>query len=117
MFEQAGVELRVLPVVGIGSVCRRQGTRGAINVFVRLKSDGLRLHGFGLKTTALRSLDSFLYSSDSLAWSFRARRKQLRCGQPSSSCKNHLHYALEWRDSVLGSMGVAPVQLGLAWPT
>jgi hypothetical protein len=115
MFEQAGVDLSVLPVIGIGSVCRRQGTLGAINVLVRLKADGLRLHGFGLKTTALRSLDRFLVSSDSMAWSFRARRKQLTCGVPPSSCKNHLHYALEWRDSVVQRMGTASVQLGIAW--
>jgi hypothetical protein len=105
MFEGAGVALSDMPVVGIGSVCRRQGTQGAAEVLTRLSSDGLRLHGFGLKTIALRTLDTLLASSDSLAWSFRARRRDLSCGDPPTSCRNHMHYALEWRESVLAAQG------------
>ena len=36
----------------------------------------LRLHGFGLKTTALSApgITRMLYSADSMAWSYNARR-------------------------------------------
>jgi len=113
MYERAGVRLRELPIVGIGSVCRRQGTRGAVDLLVRLSSAGLRLHGFGLKTTALRALSSFLASSDSMAWSYEAMKRGIGCGQPRTPCANHLHYALDWRQRVLDVMGTGSVQLGL----
>ena len=113
MYERMGVPLASLPVVGIGSVCRRQGVRGAIDLLVRLHGEGLRLHGFGLKTTAVRPLASFLASSDSMAWSYGAMRHGLRCGDPPTSCANHMHHALEWRDSVLASFDTEPLQLGL----
>lgn len=64
--------------VGVGSVCRRNGDPSAIeNVLLavyRARPD-LRLHGFGLKTTALSSglVLSLLHSADSMAWSFAAR--------------------------------------------
>jgi hypothetical protein len=112
MYEQAGVSLDRLPIVGIGSVCRRQSTRGAVDVLVALSAAGIRLHGFGLKTTALRSLDAFLASSDSMAWSYEAMKKRTRCGEPLAACANHLHYALEWRDRVLQATGTRAVQLG-----
>lgn len=104
----AGVDLTTLPVVGIGSVCRRQGVQGAINLLVGLAKDGLKLHGFGLKTTAVRVIGSLLKSSDSLAWSYEARRRKERCGVPRTTCANHLHYALEWRDYVLSAVSAVP---------
>jgi hypothetical protein len=110
MYERAGIALRTLPIVGIGSVCRRQGTRGAIDLLVELNRHGICLHGFGLKTTAVKALASFLTSSDSMAWSFNARRLQIRCDK--GTCNNHLHYALEWRDTVLSARNTMPVQLG-----
>lgn len=115
MYERAGVALRELPVVGIGSVCRRQGTRGAVDLLVQLSGAGLRLHGFGLKTTALRALAPFLASSDSMAWSYEAMKKGIGCGEPRAPCANHLHYALDWRARVLAVMGTESVQFGLPW--
>jgi len=112
LYERMGVHLAEFPVVGIGSVCRRQGTRGAIDLLVRLSGDGIRLHGFGLKTTAVRALASFLASSDSLAWSYQAQRRQLKCGDPPVHCANHLHYALSWRDRMLATLDTVPFQLG-----
>jgi len=114
MYERMAVPLNALPVVGIGSVCRRQGTRGAVDVLVRLSEAGVKVHGFGLKATAVRALAPFLHSSDSLAWSYQARARKLRCGEPPRQCGNHLHYALSWRDAVLASMGTRSVQLSLA---
>lgn len=68
--------------VGVGSVCKRNADPGAVYAVLagikRVRPD-LRLHGFGLKTTALsdpRVLD-LLYSADSMAWSFAARKDAL----------------------------------------
>lgn len=64
--------------VGVGSICKRNGDARAIeNVLLGIKRErpDLRLHGFGLKTTALTSglVRALLYSADSMAWSFAAR--------------------------------------------
>jgi hypothetical protein len=73
---------RLLPDmwVGVGSVCKRNGDVSAIrNVLYAIKRErpDLRLHGFGLKRTAMSSgwVRDALYSADSMAWSFAARRE------------------------------------------
>lgn len=64
--------------VGVGSICKRNGDPGAVAsvllVIKRARTD-LRLHGFGLKTTALADplIRSLLETADSMAWSFSAR--------------------------------------------
>lgn len=68
--------------VGVGSVCKRNGDAQAIEAVlcaIKAQRPDLRLHGFGLKTTALRSglVRSCLDTADSMAWSF-ADRKQGR---------------------------------------
>jgi hypothetical protein len=65
--------------VGVGSVCKRNGDPRAIeSILLTIKRErpDLRLHGFGLKTTALSSglIHKLLHSADSMAWSFHARR-------------------------------------------
>lgn len=65
--------------VGVGSICKRNTNPIAIvNVLEAIKKmrPDLRLHGFGLKITALRNnyVTSMLYSADSMAWSYGARR-------------------------------------------
>lgn len=47
---RAGIELAKLPVVGVGTVCRRQHTLRASLLLDELASLGLRLHAFGFKT-------------------------------------------------------------------
>ena len=64
--------------VGVGSVCKRNGDAAAIEAVllaIHTERPDLRLHGFGLKSTALKSgiVDQLLYSADSMAWSYRAR--------------------------------------------
>lgn len=65
--------------VGVGSVCKRNGDPRAVAAVLlaiqRARPD-LRLHGFGLKTTALADplVRSLLFSADSMAWSFHARK-------------------------------------------
>lgn len=66
--------------VGVGSVCKRNGdTRAVAAVLLAIKQErpDLRLHGFGLKTTALADplIRSLLETADSMAWSFSARRE------------------------------------------
>lgn len=64
--------------VGVGSVCKRNAQPGQVEVILRLikaERPDLRLHGFGLKRTALESpvVRELLDTSDSMAWSFAAR--------------------------------------------
>lgn len=66
--------------VGVGSVCKRNGNPAAIEqVLMAIKDErpDLRLHGFGLKVTALGSglVRKLLHTADSMAWSFAARRE------------------------------------------
>ena len=65
--------------VGVGSVCKRQGDpRAIINVLSAISRErpDLRLHGFGVKKTALThpQVRHMLSTADSMAWSFAARR-------------------------------------------
>lgn len=66
--------------VGVGSVCKRNNDPAQIEeilMVIKRKRPDLKLHGFGLKVTALRSpiVRQLLYSADSMAWSFRARKQ------------------------------------------
>jgi hypothetical protein len=94
----AGVDLARAPVVGIGSICRRQGTREALEIIRTLSGYGLPLHGFGLKTLGLRKIAHLLASSDSVAWSYDARRSPPLEGHTHKNCANCMEYALRWRD-------------------
>jgi hypothetical protein len=96
-YEAAGVELAALTLVGVGSVCRRQATLRTSALFTWLRSDGLRLHGFGLKLSGLRAGALELATADSMAWSYNARRNPPMPGHQHKSCANCLEYALEWR--------------------
>lgn len=66
--------------VGVGSVCKRNGNpMSVLMVLMAIKSvrPDLRLHGFGLKTTALMSgaIRAMLHTADSMSWSFAARKQ------------------------------------------
>lgn len=66
--------------VGVGSICKRNGRPDSIHeVLAGIKKarPDLRLHGFGLKTTALLDggVHSLLHTADSMAWSFAARKQ------------------------------------------
>lgn len=102
-YAAAGVDLAAEPVVGIGSVCRRQATGQIATIFDELSGRGLRMHGFGVKSAGLSMYADNLTSADSLAWSFGARQDALKgirhCHK--SSCVNCLHYALAWRERML----------------
>jgi hypothetical protein len=83
--------------VGVGSVCKRNGDPAAIAaVLLAVKSarPDLLLHGFGLKTTALADplVRSLLYTADSMAWSFHARRNGRNA--------NDWHEAVRWTQAI-----------------
>lgn len=112
MYEAEGVELAKEPLVGIGTVCRRQDTEGGRAVLAELEPLGLSLHGFGVKQNGLRVFGHSLTTSDSMAWSYDARwdarresgrRYEVTCGK--KTCANCLHYALAWRKRALATLG------------
>ncbi|BEL10035.1 hypothetical protein Q0Z83_082260 [Actinoplanes sichuanensis] len=104
------IDLTTLPLVGVGSVCRRQGTKEAGRILRALHMRGVRrLHGFGFKTLGLTAYGHLLTSADSLAWSDVAR-KMRRPALPEcvaaarhKNCANCLPYALHWRTNVLSA--------------
>ncbi len=105
LYQRRGVRLTDAPVVGIGSICRRQAHLRPVLLLEDLVRAGLRVHAFGFKRSGLRMLHETgelgaaadaggVVSADSMAWSYRARRE--RRGQ-----QNSLGYALEWRAELL----------------
>jgi hypothetical protein len=106
MYEDAGVILECCPVVGLGSVCRRQGT-GMVRDLVDSLSPQLALHGFGVKTKGLRESATRLLSADSLAWSFTAREEGIVLPGHEGlhkTCANCLEYASLWRERLLAGV-------------
>jgi len=109
MYESAGVRLDRLPVVGVGSVCRRQNSEFAERLFRELHTSGISCHAFGVKTTGLARYGQYIASSDSLAWSYGARRSAPIVGHSHKNCANCLVYALRWRERVIRSGSVQPL--------
>jgi hypothetical protein len=92
--------------VGVGSVCKRNGTPAVVEdvllAIYRARPD-LRLHGFGVKLTSLASgiVRALLYSADSMAWSWSARRQ----GRNANSADEAARYVSrverqEWQSSL-----------------
>lgn len=100
-YSDAGIDLTDEPVVGVGSVCRRQATGEIEEIFVHLAGAGLRCHGFGVKTLGLTRYAKHLTSADSMAWSFEARRADPLPGCVHPRCQNCWRYALTWRQRLL----------------
>lgn len=103
-YATSGIDLADYPVVGVGSVCRRQASGDADAVLTALRNAGLtRLHGFGVKVTGLRRYAPLLRSADSMAWSVDARRRppMRACVGRHRNCANCPRYALAWRARVL----------------
>lgn len=96
LYARNGTDLTAEPTVGIGSVCRRQGTTEAAVIVRELAGYGIALHGFGLKTLALARLAHVLKSADSLAWSYNARRNPPLPGCTHRKCANCYRWAKRW---------------------
>jgi len=108
-----GVDLAAAPLVGLGSVCRRQATGEIGAIAAELARAGLRLHGFGVKQRGLAAYADLLASADSLAWSYAARRQPALPGcHGHRTCANCLRYALRWRARVVAGLA-QPRQLRL----
>jgi hypothetical protein len=106
-FARAGIDLTQEPTVGIGSVCRRQATNEITHIIRSVTQTGINLHGFGMKTLGLRKVHNRMQSADSMAWSFTARREQIRlpqCTHNARRCSDCLTYALEWRHKLMQSL-------------
>lgn len=110
LYDAAGVDLRAEPVVGVGSVCRRQATREIETLVTALGPDGLglRLHGFGVSLAGARRYGRSLASADSLAWSYAARRQRTPLdGCRHRSCQNCYRFARAFYDHAASTLHVA----------
>lgn len=92
--------------VGVGSICKRNANPRAVEAVLLAIAQArpdLRLHGFGLKATALRSALVFdlLSTADSMAWSYHAR-KQGRNGN-------------DWREAKRWMRGIEGMPRQLTW--
>jgi hypothetical protein len=129
MYAAAGFDLGAEPLVGLGSVCRRQATGEAHQIITALHARGItRLHGFGVKTLGLARYGHLLTSADSLAWSDDARRRGRpmpgcpphrpgcppRCRAHHANCANCLRYALHWRTAKVLAVASTPRPTGAA---
>ena len=88
--------------VGVGSVCKRNGDPRAIAAVllaIRAERPDLLLHGFGLKTTALKEplICELLHTADSMAWSFHARKNGRNA--------NDWREAQAWTAKILAAQG------------
>jgi hypothetical protein len=117
LYRAAGVDLARLPLTGLGSVCRRQSTGQIAVIVATLACLGLRLHGFGIKTTGLHLYGHLLASADSMAWSYAARRAPALPGCTGHrNCANCLTYATRWRDRILAATASRGCQASLFDP-
>lgn len=116
MYADEGIDLTVLPVVGIGSVCRRQGSKEIDAVIRSIAGTGIRLHGFGVKTNGLRLSHDVMQSADSASWSLTARMEYIRLpGHQHRVCNHCLPWALQWRAKLLRSLRTTSVKRVKAW--
>ncbi|MEV0675924.1 hypothetical protein AB0I60_05300 [Actinosynnema sp. NPDC050436] len=95
MYEQRGVDLSTLPLVGVGSVCRRQHTVEVERIVRSLAARGYKLHAFGAKILGLARYADALASSDSASWSLHGRHLP-GCTPGHRSESNCLTYAMDW---------------------
>jgi hypothetical protein len=77
--DQYGDRFKKGMYIGIGSVCKRNSTvQSVVSILSLVKNHrpDLRIHAFGLKTTALQNTNvrHLIHSADSMAWSFAARK-------------------------------------------
>ena len=103
LYEAAGVDLTALPRVGLGTICRREGTEEARQIARSIAARGIKLHGFGVKDP--KSLDSAFLSADSFAWSYGARKRTRECPHGIVRWeRNCPEFLRNWRNKILFSM-------------
>lgn len=105
LYERAGVQLANLPAVGVGTVCRRQGTKEAQAIIASIAERGIQVHGFGVKTDGLAKNHKNFISADSFAWSYGARKRTRDCPHGLVRWeRNCPHFLMDWRDRVLAGL-------------
>lgn len=111
MYRDEGVDLLSEPLVGVGSVCRRQASDDIELVFYSLFLDDLRLHGFGVSLRGLYRSKDYLQTADSHAWSATARyRPGPLCGSTTHKrCTSCYAYSHEWYQTVAARCNLPPL--------
>lgn len=104
--EMYGDRLALGAWVGVGSICKRNASPRAVEAVllaIQAVRGDLKLHGFGLKATALRSALIFdlLTTADSMAWSFQARMQGRN--------------ANDWREAKRWMRGIEDVPRQMTW--
>jgi hypothetical protein len=99
--------------IGVGSVCKRNSDPSSIEdvlLAIHRARPDLRLHGFGLKKTALASgiVRQLLFSADSMAWSWSARKqgRNANCPEEAARYVREVH-GQEWQQSLMLPAGAA----------
>ncbi|GAI97375.1 unnamed protein product, partial [marine sediment metagenome] len=112
-------------ILGVGSICRRGSPNKIMHVLKTIRDNvpnWVNLHGFGVKTTILKFREAYdlLYSCDSMAWSYAARKAgeqtvgiggslygkeclantTLSCFRHTDDCANCERYMLKWLNKV-----------------
>lgn len=95
LYTRAGIDLESEPLVGVGTVCRRQHKAVVEHIMRAFASRNLRLHGFGVKISGLSQYAEALSSSDSASWSRRGRYVP-GCTSSHRTEANCLRFALSW---------------------
>jgi hypothetical protein len=112
-YEHHGVDLAALPLVGVGSICRRQHTGQVERIVRSLATRGYRLHAFGAKVLGLERYSDAIVSSDSMSWSMRGRYVP-GCAPSHRSESNCLRFALSWHHRIQQAVGVEAGSVGSA---
>lgn len=102
-YASRGIDLTKNEIVGVGSICRRQATKEAYLILKSISEKNIKIHGFGLKIGAFTlGVQKYLSSSDSMAWSFAARRERTLLGCAGHiNCANCWEYANLWHRNVI----------------
>jgi hypothetical protein len=110
-YTAAGIDLTAEPLVGLGSVCRRNRTGEVVNLVRTLAGLGIAVHAFGAKGDGAAAIAIHAASCDSMAWSYRARRQPPLPGCTHGSCANCPRYALAWRARLLKRIATPQLDL------
>lgn len=120
LYEAAGVDLGAVPLVGVGSVCRRQGEAEIRDIVSVIGGMPLVSHWFGMKLTGIRLAgicagavetpdgltENGPASLDSMAWSYDARRSARLpgCTHKAATCSGCPAYAARWREKAVAAL-------------
>lgn len=105
LYSRAGIDLESAPLVGVGTVCRRQSGADVERIMRAFATRNLNLHGFGIKLSGLNRYAEALASSDSMSWSRRGRYVP-GCTPSHRTESNCLHFALSWYRRIQDTLGL-----------